>query len=137
MKIANKNKIILYFFVFVFGFFTIYHLVTNMSYKRSIIEGVTSENINTKNNNNVESNADKEIKTAIKNMNKYLSTNVEPKINKLLEKIKNTTDEINGGIMQKSKDDINNFSKKNKEATKVSSQKEVPPFPDNDIKNLV
>ena len=137
MKIANKNKIILYFFVFVFGFFTIYHLVANMSYKRSIIEGVTSENTNTKNNNNVESNADKEIKTAIKNMNKYLSTNVEPKINKLLEKIKNTTDEINGGIMQKSKDDINNFSKKNKEATKVSSQKAVPPFPDNQIKNLV
>lgn len=145
MKIANKNKIILYLFVFIFGFFVIYHLVTNMSYKRSIIEGVTSRNTNmnenanknTKKGNSVESKEDKEMKTMIQNMNKYLSKDVEPKINKLLESIKKTGDEINGGIMEKSNDNINTFSKDNKEATKVSSQKKVPPFPDSEIKNLV
>jgi membrane-anchored protein YejM (alkaline phosphatase superfamily) len=108
-----------------------------MSYKRSIIEGVTSGNTNTKKNINDESNADTEMKSMIKNMNKYLSKNVEPKINKLLEKIKNTSDEINNGIVEKNKNDINTFSEKNKEATKVSSQKKVPPFPDNEITNLI
>ena len=145
MKIANKNKIILYLFVFIFGFFVIYYVVTNMCYKKLIIEGVTSRNKNmnenTNNNikksNTVESKEDKEMKIMIKNMNNYLSNKVDPEINKLLEQIKKISDEINAGLIQKSDDNINTFSKKNKETTKVSSQKKVPPFPDNEIKNLV
>ena len=70
-------------------------------------------------------------------MNNFISKNVEPKINKVLEKIKKTTDEINSGIEDKAKNDTNTFSKENKDLTKQSSQKNVPPFSDSQIKNVI
>jgi hypothetical protein len=141
MKVVNRNKILLYFFIFIFGFFVIYSSLMHICYRRSIIEGITNKNRNndnkSNNNNNNESNEDKEVKSMINNMNNFISKNVEPKINKVLEKIKKTTDEINSGTEDKAKNDTNTFSKKNKDLTKQSSQKNVPPFSDSQIKNVI
>jgi predicted PurR-regulated permease PerM len=146
MKVVNRNKIILYFFIFIFGFFVIYNGLIHICYKGSIIEGITNKNSNNNNksnnnnnnkSNNNESNEDKELKSMINNMNNFISKNVEPKINKVLEKIKKTTDEINSGTEEKAKNDTNTFSKENKDLTKQSSQKNVPPFSDSQIKNVI
>ena len=144
MKVVNRNKILLYFFIFIFGFFVIYNGLIHVCYRGSIIELITNKNRNNdnksnnnNNNNNNESNEDKELKSMINNMNNFISKNVEPKINKVLEKIKKTTDEINSGTEEKAKNDTNTFSKENKDLTKQSSQKNVPPFSDSQIKNVI
>ena len=149
MKVVNRNRILLYFFIFIFGFFVIYNGLIHVCYRGSIIEGITNKNSNNdnkgnnndnnnnNNNNNNESNEDKELKSMINNMNNFISKNVEPKINKVLEKIKKTTDEINSGTEDKAKNDTNTFAKENKDLTKQSSQKNVPPFSDSQIKNVI
>ena len=70
MKVVNRNKILLYFFIFIFGFFVIYNGLIHICYRGSIIEGITNKNSNNdnkrknnnNNNNNTESNEDKELK---------------------------------------------------------------------------
>jgi hypothetical protein len=140
MKVVNRNKILLYFFIFIFSFFVIYSGIIHICYKRSIIEGITNKNSNTdnkSNNSNIESNEDKELKSMINNMNNFITKNVEPKINKVLEKIKKTSSEINSGTEDKAKNDTKTFSNENKDLTKQSSQKNVPPFSNSEIKNVV
>ena len=58
MKIDYKNKILLYFFIFIFSFFIIYYGLGKMCYNNVIIEGLidnskTNEIKSDKNSNNI------------------------------------------------------------------------------------
>jgi isopentenyl phosphate kinase len=102
----------------------------------SIIEGVTMGGAkNTKNTN--ESIEIKQMKQKLKIMENDITNKVEPKLNKVIEKIKSTKAEVNAELKKESDDKINSFSEGNKKNTSVSKQDRVPPFSSSEISNVI
>jgi ribosomal protein S20 len=141
MKLKYKNEI-LYFFIVFFSFVILYYGLGKLLNKRSIIEGVTNSDTNKASSSaskkeKSKDDGDSEIKTTIKNMNNFIKTNVDPKVSKFLEKLKNVTSEINAGVEKKIGSKLNEFGSKNDESTKYSSQDKVPPFSGSQINNVI
>lgn len=147
MKLKYKNEILL-FFIVVFGFIILYYGLGKICNKRPIIEGITSSDNNKsatkasdKDTKNTTSKGDslevKEMKQRLKIMDNDITNNIEPKVNKILEKIQNVSKEIYGGIKKKTDEKLNSFAEKNNESTAVSSQKKVPPFSASEINNSI
>ena len=116
--------------------------------KRPIIEGITSSDNNKsatkasdKDTKNTTSKGDslevKEMKQRLKIMDNDITNKIQPKVNKILEKIQNVSKEIYGGIKKKTDEKLNSFAEKNNESTAVSSQKKVPPFSASEINNSI
>ena len=150
MKLKYKNEILL-FFIVVFGFIILYYGLGKICNKRPIIEGITSSDNNksatkpsdkdTKNTTSTTSKGDslevKEMKQKLKIMDNDITNKLQPKVNKILEKIQNVSKEIYGGIKKKTDEKLNSFAEKNNESTAVSSQKKVPPFSASEINNSI
>ena len=150
MKFKYKNEILL-FFIVVFGFIILYYGLGKICNKRPIIEGITSSDNNksatkpsdkdTKNTTSTTSKGDslevKEMKQKLKIMDNDITNKLQPKVNKILEKIQNVSKEIYGGIKKKTDEKLNSFAEKNNESTAVSSQKKVPPFSASEINNSI
>jgi hypothetical protein len=147
MKFKYKNEILL-FFIVVFGFIILYYGLGKICNKRPIIEGITSSDTNksaTKSSDtdtkNTTSKGDslevKEMKQKLKIMDNDITNKLQPKVNKILEKIQNVSKEIYGGIKKKTDEKLNSFAEKNNESTAVSSQKKVPPFSASEINNSI
>lgn len=130
MKFRCKNTI-LYFFMLIFIIFivTILYYGLGKIYTNSIIiEG---------NTNSATSANGSEMKQMIKNMDKYVTNKVEPKVTIFLDNLKSVTDKINEDIRKETESKLNNFGTKNSENTKYSSQKKVPPFSASEINNVI
>ena len=147
MKFKYKNEILL-FFIVVFGFIILYYGLGKICNKRPIIEGITSSDNNksaTKPSDNDTKNTTskgdslevKEMKQKLKIMDNDITNKLQPKVNKILEKIQNVSKEIYGGIKKKTDEKLNSFAEKNNESTAVSSQKKVPPFSASEINNSI
>ena len=147
MKFKYKNEILL-FFIVVFGFIILYYGLGKICNKRPIIEGITSCDNNKsatkasdKDTKNTTSKGDslevKEMKQKLKIMDNDITNKLQPKVNKILEKIQNVSKEIYGGIKKKTDEKLNSFAEKNNESTAVSSQKKVPPFSASEINNSI
>ena len=147
MKLKYKNEILL-FFILVFGFIILYYGLGKICNKRPIIEGITSSDNNKsatkasdKDTKNTTSKGDslevKEMKQRLKIMDNDITNKLQPKVNKILEKIQNVSKEIYGGIKKKTDEKLNSFAEKNNESTAVSSQKKVPPFSASEINNSI
>ena len=147
MKFKYKNEILL-FFIVVFGFIILYYGLGKICNKRPIIEGITSSDNNKsatkasdKDTKNTTSKGDslevKEMKQKLKIMDNDITHKLQPKVNKILEKIQNVSKEIYGGIKKKTDEKLNSFAEKNNESTAVSSQKKVPPFSASEINNSI
>ena len=147
MKLKYKNEILL-FFILVFGFIILYYGLGKICNKRPIIEGITSSDNNksaTKPSDNDTKNTTskgdslevKEMKQRLKIMDNDITNKIQPKVNKILEKIQNVSKEIYGGIKKKTDEKLNSFAEKNNESTAVSSQKKVPPFSASEINNSI
>jgi len=147
MKLKYKNEILL-FFIVVFGFIILYYGLGKICNKRPIIEGITSSDNNKsatkasdKDTKNTTSKGDslevKEMKQRLKIMDNDITNKIQPKVNKILEKIQNVSKEIYGGIKKKTDEKLNSFAEKNNESTAVSSQKKVPPFSASEINNSI
>lgn len=138
-----KNEILL-FFIVVFGLIIIYHGLGKLCNKKSIIEGVTTKKEETKSNTSNTSKGNKEDSVEIKQMKQKLkildntiTTKVEPRLNKFLEKVTNVSNEINQGIKDETNSRLNSFSDSNQKATSVSKQDKVPPFSASEINNAI
>ena len=130
MKFKCKNAI-LYFFMIIFIIFVVtilYYGLGKIHTKTKIIEGNT--NAATSANNT-------EMKQMIKNMDKIVTTKVEPKVTIFLDSLKSVTDKINEDIRKETESKLNNFGTQNSENTKFSSQKKVPPFSASEINNVI
>jgi len=147
MKFKYKNEILL-FFIVVFGFIILYYGLGKICNKRPIIEGITSSDNNksatkpsyndTKNTTSKGDSLEvKEMKQRLKIMDNDITNKLQPKVNKILEKIQNVSKEIYGGIKKKTDEKLNSFAEKNNESTAVSSQKKVPPFSASEINNSI
>jgi len=147
MKLKYKNEILL-FFILVFGFIILYYGLGKICNKRPIIEGITSSDNNKsatkpsdKDTKNTTSKGDglevKEMKQRLKIMDNDITNKIQPKVNKILEKIQNVSKEIYGGIKKETDEKLNSFAEKNNESTAVSSQKNVPPFSASEINNSI
>ena len=90
---------------------------------------------NTKNTN--ESIEIKQMKQKLKIMESDITNKVEPKLYKVIEKIKSTKAEVNVELKKESNDKINSFSEGNKKNTSVSKQDRVPPFSSSEISNVI
>jgi hypothetical protein len=135
MKLKYKNEILL-FFIVVFGFIILYYGLGKIYNKGSIIEGnVTSETKNIKSKN--ESIEVKQMKKKLKIMENDITNKVEPKVNKLLEKIKVVRSEVSAGIKKETDGRLNSFAESNKETKSVSKQDNVTPFSSSEIKNVI
>lgn len=136
-KLKYKNEIV-FFFIVVFGSVIMYYGLGKLCNKKSIIEGVTTKNVENKCATNKEDSLEiKEMKQKLKIMNNNIMNKVEPKLNKILEKVKNVGDEINAGIKNETGSKLNSFSESNNKATAVSKQDKVPPFSASEIKNAI
>lgn len=134
-KLKYKNEILL-FFIVVFGSIILYYGLGQIYKRASIIEGVTMGGVkNTKNTN--ESIEIKQMKQKLKIMESDITNKVEPKLNKVIEKIKSTKAEVNVELKKESDDKINSFSEGNKKNTSVSKQDRVPPFSSSEISNVI
>lgn len=138
-----KNEILL-FFIVVFGLIIIYHGLGKLCNKKSIIEGVTTKKEEAKSNtsNTVKGNKEdsveiKQMKQKLKILDNTITTKVEPKINKFLEKVTSVSNEINQGIKDETNSRLNSFSDSNQKATAVSKQDKVPPFSAAEINNAI
>ena len=138
-----KNEILL-FFIVVFGLIIIYHGLGKLCNKKSIIEGVTTKKEDTKSNTSNTGKGNKEDSVEIKQMKQKLkildntiTTKVEPRLNKFLEKVTNVSNEINQGIKDETNSRLNSFSDSNQKATSVSKQDKVPPFSASEINNAI
>ena len=141
-----KNEILL-FFIVVFGLTILYHGLGKLCNKKSIIEGVTTKKEEAKGSAGNAGNAgkkDKEDSVEIKQMKQKLkildntiTTKVEPRLNKFLEKVTNVSNEINQGIKDETSSKLNTFSENNQKATAVSKQDKVPPFSASEINNAI
>ncbi len=141
-----KNEILL-FFIVVFGLIIIYHGLGKLCNKKSIIEGVTTKKEETKSNASKASNVDKkdkddsveikQMKQKLKILDNTITTKVEPRLNKFLEKVTNVSNEINQGIKDETNSRLNSFSDSNQKATSVSKQDKVPPFSASEINNAI
>lgn len=130
MKLKCKNTI-LYFFMLIFIIFIVTILYYGLGKKYAntrIIEG---------NTNSATSANDSEVKQMIINMDKYVTTKVEPKVTIFLDNLKSVTDKINEDIKKETDSKLNDFATKNSENTKFSSQKKVPPFSASEINNVI
>jgi hypothetical protein len=147
MKLKYKNEILL-FFILVFGFIILYYGLGKICNKIPIIEGITSSDNNKsatkpsdKDTKNTTSKGDslevKEMKQRLKIMDNDITNKIQPKVNKILEKIQNVSKEIYGGIKKETDEKLNSFAEKNNESTAVSSQKKVPPFSASEINNSI
>ena len=147
MKLKYKNEILL-FFILVFGFIILYYGLGKICNKRPIIEGITSSDNNKsatkasdKDTKNTTRKGDslevKEMKQRLKIMDNDITNKIQPKVNKILEKIQNVSKEIYGGIKKETDEKLNSFAEKNNESTAVSSQKKVPPFSASEINNSI
>jgi hypothetical protein len=134
MKIKYNHKI-LFFFIFVSSFIIIYYCLGKLYSKPSTIEGNTSNSTLKKSSNDTADTI--EMKQKIKIMNKYITTNVEPKVNKMLEKIKVVSEKTNANIKKNTDSKINSFGTKNSESKRVYSQKKFPPFSSSEISNSI
>ena len=111
MKFKCKNAI-LYFFMIIFIIFVVtilYYGLGKIHTKTKIIEGNT--NAATSANNS-------EMKQMIKNMDKIVTTKVEPKVTIFLDSLKSVTDKINEDIRKETESKLNNFGTQNSENTK-------------------
>ena len=135
-----KNEILL-FFIVVFGLTILYHGLGKLCSKKSIIEGVTTKKEETTGNAGKKDKEDsveiKQIKQKLKILDNTITTKVEPKINKFLEKVTNVSNEINQGIKDETNSKLNTFSDNNQKATAVSKQDKVPPFSASEINNAI
>ena len=138
-----KNEILL-FFIVVFGLIIIYHGLGKLCNKKSIIDGVTTKKEETKSNTSNTGKGNKEDSVEIKQMKQKLkildntiTTKVEPRLNKFLEKVTNVSNEINQGIKDETNSRLNSFSDSNQKATSVSKQDKVPPFSAAEINNAI
>ena len=138
-----KNEILL-FFIVVFGLIIIYHGLGKLCNKKSIIEGVTTKKEETKSNTSNTGKGNKEDSVEIKQMKQKLkildntiTTRVEPRLNKFLEKVTSVSNEINQGIKDETNSRLNSFSDSNQKATSVSKQDKVPPFSASEINNAI
>lgn len=135
-----KNEILL-FFIVVFGLIIIYHGLGKLCNKKSIIEGVTTKKEEAKGNAGKKDNDDslelKQMKQKLKILDNTITTKVEPKINKFLEKVTSVSNEINQGIKNETSSKLNSFSDSNQKATSVSKQDKVPPFSAAEINNAI
>jgi len=143
MKLKYKNEIIL-FFVVVFGLIIIYHGLGKICNKKSVIEGVTTKKEETNSNDGKVDKKDKDdsleikqMKQKIKILDNTITTKVEPRLNKFLEKVKSVSNEINQGIKDETNSRLNSFSDSNQKATSVSKQDKVPPFSASEINNAI
>ena len=147
MKLKYKNEILL-FFILVFGFIILYYGLGKICNKRPIIEGITSSDNNKsatkasdKDTKNTTSKGDslevKEMKQRLKIMDNDITNKIQPKVNKILEKIQNVSKDINAVIKKETDKKLNSFAEKNNESTAVSSQKKVPPFSASEINNSI
>ena len=130
MKLKCKNTI-LYFFMLIFIIFIVTILYYGLGKKYAntiIIEG---------NTNSATSANDSEVKQMIINMDKYVTTKVDPKVTIFLDNLKSVTDKINEDIKKETDSKLNDFATKNSENTKFSSQKKVPPFSASEINNVI
>ena len=138
-----KNEILL-FFIVVFGLIIIYHGLGKLCNKKSIIEGVTTKKEEAKSNtsNTVKGNKEdsveiKQMKQKLKILDNTITTKVEPRLNKFLEKVTSVSNEINQGIKDETNSKLNSFSDSNQKATAVSKQDKVPPFSAAEINNAI
>jgi hypothetical protein len=131
-KLKYKNEILL-FFIVVFGSIILYYGLGQIYKRASIIEGVTMGGA--KNTN--ESIEIKQMKQKLKIMENDITNKVEPKLNKVIEKIKSTKAEVNVELKKESDDKINSFSEGNKKNKSVSKQDRVPPFSSSEISNVI
>ena len=140
MKFKYKNEILI-FFIVVFGLIIIYHGLGKLYNKKSIIEGVTTKKEETKSNADKADKDDtieiKQMKQKLKILDNTITTKVEPKINKFLEKVTSVSNEINQGIKDETNSKLNSFSDNNQKATAVSKQDKVPPFSAAEINNAI
>ena len=147
MKFKYKNEILL-FFIVVFGFIILYYGLGKICNKRPIIEGITSSDNNKsstkpsdtdkKNTTNKGDSLEvKEIKQKLKIMDNDITNKLQPKVNKILEKIQNVSKEIYGGIKKKTDEKLNSFADKNNESTAILPQTKVPPFSASEINNSI
>ena len=89
------------------------------------------------NTNPATSATNSEMKQMIKNMDKYVTTKVQPKVTVFLGNLKSVTDKINEDIRKETDSKLNDFGTKNSETTKNSSQKKVPPFSASEINTAI
>lgn len=147
MKLKYKNEILL-FFIVVFGFIILYYGLGKICNKRPIIEGITSGDNNKSANKpsasdtkNASSKGDslevKEMKQKLKIMDNDITNKLQPKVNKILEKIQNVSKEIYAGIKKETGEKLNSFAEKNDESTAILPQKKVPPFSASEINNSI
>ena len=130
MKFKCKNTI-LYFFMIIFIVcitIILYYGLGKIYNNSKVIEG---------NTNSATSATSSEMKQMIKNMDKYVTTKVEPKVTIFLDSLKSVTDKINEGVKKETDLKLNDFGSKNSETTKYSSQKKVPPFSASEINNVI
>jgi hypothetical protein len=130
MKFKCKNTI-LYFFMIIFIIcitIILYYGLGKIYTNSKVIEG---------NTNSATSATSSEMKQMIKNMDKYVTTKVEPKVTIFLDSLKSVTDKINEGVKKETDLKLNDFGSKNSETTKYSSQKKVPPFSASEINNVI
>lgn len=130
MKFKCKNTI-LYFFMIIFIVcitIILYYGLGKIYTNSKVIEG---------NTNSATSSTSSEMKQMIKNMDKYVTTKVEPKVTNFLDSLKSVTDKINEDIRKETESKLNDFGSKNSETTKYSSQKKVPPFSASEINNVI
>lgn len=130
MKFKCKNTI-LYFFMIIFIVcitIILYYGLGKIYTNSKVIEG---------NTNSATSATSSEMKQMIKNMDKYVTTKVEPKVTIFLDSLKSVTDKINEDIRKETESKLNDFGSKNSETTKYSSQKKVPPFSASEINNVI
>ncbi len=135
-----KNEILL-FFIVVFGLIIIYHGLGKLCNKKSIIEGVTTKKKEAKGNAGKQDKQDsveiKQMKQKLKILDNTITTKVEPRLNKFLEKVTSVNNEINQGIKNETSSKLNSFSDNNQKATSVSKQDKVPPFSASEINNAI
>ena len=137
MKLKYKNQI-LFFFILFFGLIIIYYGLGKLYNKKSIIEGVTTKPIETKNATDKEDSIEvKEMKQKLKIMDNNITNKVNPVLNTFLEKVKTVSDEINSGIQQETETKLNSFSESNRNVTSVSKQDKVPPFSASEIRSSI
>uniref|UniRef100_A0A6C0EWB1 Uncharacterized protein n=1 Tax=viral metagenome TaxID=1070528 RepID=A0A6C0EWB1_9ZZZZ len=126
MKFKCKNAILYIFIICII--IILYYGLGKINANAKIIEG---------NTNAATSATNSEMKQMIKNMDKYVTTKVEPKVTIFLGNLKSVTDKINEDIRKETDSKLNNFGTKNSENTKYSSQKKVPPFSASEITNSI
>ena len=130
MKFRCKNAILyIFMIIFIICIVTIlYYGLGKINANAKIIEGNTNAATSTSNS---------EMKQMIKNMDKYVTTKVEPKVTIFLGNLKSVTDKINEDIRKETDSKLNDFGTKNSETTKYSSQKKVPPFSASEINSAI